>query len=470
MKRGKKLFTLLLVLALILGATYAATLLNPENQDDTEIAYTTVFTINTDTVTNISWDYSEPLSFTKENDGWVYDADPTFPLDDDFIDTMLTSIEEIQSAKTIEQVEDWDQYALEVPICQVTVTADGTAHTIKLGEETSLGGERYLSIGDGNAYLVDADIMDAFHYGLYDVLKMESIPEMSDVYAMEHISDDSTYTIKRMENSGLAYTDDYVWFIDEKPLDTELTERLMSYVTAMVWKECVNYHADDLSKYGLDSPAATIVMHDMETVKVATNETDADGNIVYETQENEETYTLEIGASTDDGYYARIQGSNMIYTISTSAAETLLYTTYEELLPDEVLLMDWDTVNTIDIALDGETYEIQKGTTKITDDEGNESEEVVYKLNGMEVDTTSITDAIDGLESSGYATGLTPERNEEIRFVIKRDHDTFPEVELAIYQYNSTSCIITLNGETTVFVDRQSVVSLIEEVNALVLK
>lgn len=470
MKRGKKLLALLLLLALILGAAYAATLLTPEAVEEEKTTYTTVFALDTEEVTQIGWDYSEPLSFTKEGDTWVYDADSAFPLDTAFLDTMLDSLKEIQSSKTIEAVEDWDQYTLEVPVCEVTVTAGGTTHTIKIGEETTLGGERYLSIGDGNAYLVDSSILDAFRYGLYDVLKMESIPDMRDVLGMTVVSGNGDYEIQRLENSGLAYSDEYVWFLGEKPLDTELTEKLLRYVTDMSWQECVNYNAEDLSKYGLDAPAAAITIRYLETVQAATNETDSDGNTVYETREQEKTYTLEIGSEAKEGYYVRIKDSRMVYLIPTNVAETLLYTTYSELLPDDVLLMDWDAVKTMEITLDGETYAIERSLETVTDDEGNETEKVVYRLDGQEVDAASIPEALDDLTSTGYATGLTPERGEEIRFVIKREHATFPEVELVIYQYNSTSCLVTLNGEATVFVARDAVVSLVEKVNALVLK
>lgn len=293
MKRSKRLFLLLLVLALVLGATWAATLLNPENEEE-ETSCTTIFTVDADDVTAISWDYSEQLSFVKEDGQWVYEEDPDFPLDESYLEAMLDSVKEIQSSRTIEAVEDWDQYTLEVPICEITVTAGDDTQTIRIGEETALGGERYLSIGDGNAYLVDAQILDAFSYGLYDVLAYESIPSMSEVTAMEHLSKDS-YRIDLKENSGLAYTDDYVWFIGETPLDTELTQTLMRYVTNLSWSECVSYHAEDLSKYGLEDPAAAITMHYLETVKAATNETDDDGNTVYETRQDAKTFTLEIG-------------------------------------------------------------------------------------------------------------------------------------------------------------------------------
>lgn len=449
MKRGKKLLNLLLVLVILLIATYAATLLEPEYTGEEEATYETIFTVNAENVTNISWDYKELLSFTKVGETWVYDEDAAFPLDETFIDTMLTNVQQIVSTKTIEAVENWDQYTLEVPICEITLTTDGTTHTIKIGEETALSGERYLSIGDGNAYLVDAQILDAFRYGLYDVLAYEQVPQMDQILSLEYIGRDS-YTIDYLENSGLAYTDDYVWFHDGKPLDTELTERLITYVTGSQWQECVDYHAEDLSQYGLDPGETTIRLR-------------------YMADDVEQVYTLEIGKAAKNGYYVRIQGSNMVYTISAGIAETLLYTTCTELQPDEVLLMDWEQVRSLEITLDGATCRITRQTETVTEEEGNEQENVVYQLDGAEVDAEDILDALDDLGFSGYATGLIPMRREEIRFVIHREHETFPEVTLAIYQYDSSSCVVMLNGEATVFVPREDVVSLVEEVNALIL-
>ena len=44
-----------------------------------------------------------------------------------------------------------------------------------------------------------------------------------------------------------------------------------------------------------------------------------------------------------------------------------------------------------------------------------------------------------------------------------------PEVELAFYRYNSSDCLVVLNGEPTVSVSRQDVVELVEAVNGEVL-
>lgn len=467
MKRMKKLFGLLAVLALILGATLLVNLLNSREETAEEVEETVVFSVNPEEVQELGWDYSEKILFEAAEDGWVYAEDETFAVNSDYLDQMLDALAEITSSRTITDVEDWDQYGLEVPVCTITVTTD-TTHTLSIGLETSIGGQRYFSNGDGNVYLVDANLISYFSYGRYDVLQYESIPSMDNVTSLEVVSDAQNYEITYQGGSGLAYSDSYVWFLEDKVLDTELTENLISRVTDLYWGECVDFHAEDLSVYGLEEPAATVTVNYVETVSVSTGETDEEGNTVFETREDPASFTLGLG-SVKDTCYARIAGSGMVYTVDSSVLNTLLYTSYYELQPDEVIAMDWDTLESMEVTLDGETYEFVKEIKSVTDEEGNTTEETVYTLNGETVDVQGIFDALDAVSTAGYAAGLTPERSEEIRLLFRRDRETFPEVELVFYQYDSSSCMTVLNGSATVFADREAVIALVEEVNSLVL-
>lgn len=469
MKRSRKLISMFLVLVVLVGATFLVMKLNPENEVEEEAEETVIFSLDPDTITAITWDYSEEVSFEKTDDGWEYTADSVFPLEESYLETMVDTLTEITSSKTIENVEDWDEYTLEVPVCEIHVTAGDTDYTLKIGEQTSMTGERYCSIGDGNAYLVDSAVLDAFSYGLYDVLEMETIPTMSNITSMKLESGNQSYEIDYLEDSGLAYADAYVWFMDGQALDTELTEALLDTVRNLSWEACAHFHVADFAAYGLDEPAAIVTIDYTRTLNIDTGEIDDEGNTVYDTELDDETFVLSLGQTADGTCYARIGDSAMVYKVDAGVLDTLCYTTEAELQPDEVLLMDWENVTSMDITLDGEVYTVTKSTKTVTDDEGNTSEETAYLLNGAEIDGGDIESAVDALTFSGYAAGLTPERSEEIRILIHRDRETFPEVELAIYQYDSSQCLVTLDGEATVFANRETVVDLVETVNSLVL-
>lgn len=147
----------------------------------------------------------------------------------------------------------------------------------------------------------------------------------------------------------------------------------------------------------------------------------------------------------------------------------MLYTDADDLLPDDVLVMDWDTVTGLDIVLDGNTYSIQKEVREQTDQDGNTTEEYIYTLDDEEIGIGGVLDALEALNATGSGKDLTPGRSAEIRFVFHRDADTFKDVELTFYQYDSSSCLVGLNGETRLFVSRDSVASIVEDVNTLVL-
>ncbi len=476
MTRGKKLVSLLAVLVVLIGATFAAIRLIPD-EDSTleEDTGTSIFALNAASVSELTWDYGdETLTFVSTDGEWSYAADDTFPLNSTYLDTMVTTLSDVIATKTIDAPDDLSQYGLEEPVCTVSVTAGDTTKFL-IGDESSMGGERYISLGDGNVYLVDSSILDSFTYGLYDIVQMESIPAMTNVIDFRVESAEQNLLLEYIEDGGLAYSDSYVWFLHDGDnyltLDTELTGDFVGTITGLNWSECVSYNASNelLAEYGLDTPSATVTVDYIESVEVETNTSDDEGNSVYETQEHETSFVLEIGSYTDSYCYARLSDSNMVYLIDASVGDVMLYTSYSELLPDEVLVMDWDTVTAIDITLDGQTYKIKKSLEETADDDGNTTEAYVYKLDGEELTDVSFLDDLTEMVSTGSATGLTPERGAEISFTFYRDTETFSEVTLTFYQYDSSSCLVGLNNETRLFVAREDVVSVVEAVNSFCL-
>lgn len=171
--------------------------------------------------------------------------------------------------------------------------------TIDIGDETSLDGLRYVSIGDGNVYPVSSDLLTNFSYGLYDLVAKETLPDMSELVSFSVERASGTLVIDYLEGSDLAYTDRYTYFAEDGDgwlsLDSELAENFVSQITGLTWGDCVDYKADlkTLGNYGLDSPAVTVTVNYIETTEVETNETDEDG----------EPITVEMSYSEDDYDY-----------------------------------------------------------------------------------------------------------------------------------------------------------------------
>lgn len=465
--RGKKLVLLLGILLVLMAVTILVMELVPDESAQEETAVT-IFTLDMDQVTTLSWTYEgEEISLERDGENnWTYPADDTFPLDQTYPDAMVQTLSEIQADRIIEDPEDLSEYGLADPVCAITVQA-GESRELAIGDETSLGGQRYLSLGDGNVYLVDAGLLDDFALGLYDIVAKESIPSMTDISAFQIQTGSTTLAIDYRDEDGLAYSDQYHWFWNQDgtltALDTSLTSSLLGTITGLSWNSCVAYAAtqDQLSQWGLDEPAVTVTVSYVESSQVETNETDEDGQPIYETQETPKTFTLELGDYDGDTCYARLAGSSMVYQVDGTVRDTLAAAKGNDLLPQDVLLMDWTEVTGVDITLDGTTYTLEKTVQEETDEDGNTTETYLYQLNGQTADIADALDSIQELSVVGSDAGAQGSK-EELSLTFHRDTDYYPTVTLTFYAYDSSSCLESLNGETRLLVDRDGVLELVE--------
>jgi hypothetical protein len=256
-----------------------------------------VFTLSTADITELKWSYNgETAALSYNGSKWSCADDSSFPLSQDLVKSMAASLADIKAVKTISSPDALSEYGLDEPVCDVTVKTDAE-HEIKLGSETSLGGQYYISIGDGKVYIVpDSTLLDMFSRGLYDVIETESLPDMSDITAFAIKSGAGELSLVHKTGSGYTYSDNYEWFVSDggsyTALDTSAVQELTGQITGLVWQKCVDYNAADrLASYGLASPAATVTV----------SYKDSDGAAA--------SFVLEMGNSTDSGCYARISGS-----------------------------------------------------------------------------------------------------------------------------------------------------------------
>lgn len=161
MKRSEKLWILLGVLAAVCIALVAVIRIE-EQQENIRNSDEVILSIPSDSVTSLSWEYEDTaLSFHWE-DGWVYDSDAAFPVDEEKINAFLSRFEAFSVSFVIEDVEDFSQYGLDDPTCTVTLGAGEETYEILLGSYSTMDEERYVSIGDGKVYLVPDDPLEDY--------------------------------------------------------------------------------------------------------------------------------------------------------------------------------------------------------------------------------------------------------------------------------------------------------------------
>lgn len=323
MRRSRKLVILLAVLVVLVGATALVKWLTPEETEEAAEPIG-VLSVDGESLTALAWEYGgESVRFDYAGGVWSYSEDDAFPVDSTHLEGMLSALGDVTASRVIESPSDLADYGLEEPLCAVTVTTGDETVQLLLGDETGLGGERYASTGDGRVYLVDDGLLDSFAYGLYDLVEMESIPDLGSLDGLTLTADGQTESWYWQEDED----GEDAWVLEDGArTDAETAEVLAAALADLSWSSCVSYAAgaEELAEYGLDTPAASVTAQYTQSVQVDTGETDDDGNEIYETREIGQTFVLELGDQSGDLQYARITGSGMVYLIDAAQWDSVI--------------------------------------------------------------------------------------------------------------------------------------------------
>ena len=500
MKRYKKIVILLGVLAVCCVAAFLA-LNYQEEQEQIRNSEEIILQISSDSVQAFSWEYEEDgeevsLAFHKTDGVWYYDEDEAFPVDEEMIADLLYQFEEFGVSFVIEEVEDFGQYGLEEPVASIRLSTEDQDYEILLGDYSTMDEQRYVSIGDGNVYLVQNDPLDYYSVTLDDMLKDDDTPSFDQVTSIQFAGEEN-YSIRYEEESTATYCPDDVYFaqIDggSLPLDTAKVSSYLSHITALDLQDYVTYNAteEELAQYGLDDPeltvtvdyttenedgeeeAQTFVLHVSRSAEERTAEAEAEAEAEESAaaQDGQETAETAAEAETSDDEteesitaYVRVGDSQIVYQISADDYESLMAASYDSLRHAQVLTADFADIYQIDITLEDVSYTI---TTEESDDDEADNGRV-YFYQGEEIDISNFQKAAEALEADRF-TDETPTEREEIRFTVYLDNENYPQVQVQLYRYDGSYCLAVVDGEPFALVDRAGVVDLIEAVNTIVL-
>lgn len=445
MKRAKRLYGLLGILVILCAVTFAVNKYE-EKKEKIKNSDEIILTLDPENVTNLSWSYSDiSLSFHKE-ENWVYDEDAEFPVDEEKIAGLLEIFEEFGVSFVIEDTEETGAYGLDQPECTIQIQTEDQDYEILLGDFSTMDSQRYVSIGDGNVYLVKTDPLDTYEVTLEDMIQNDTIPVFEQAEKIT-FSGAYDYEISYEEESQESYCEEDVYFTERNgkkvPLDTSNVEDYLEVICNLSQDEYVSYHAssEELESFGLDTPELVI------------NVADSQGNFKLSIAKDSEDEAEEITA------YARIGESKIIYRLSGDDYETLMAASYDDLRHQEVFSGAFAEVVQIDISLDGKSYTI---TSQEEDDT------LVYYYNEEELDSYDLKSALNTIYAEEF-TSEKPDQKQEIEMTLSLDNENFPQVTIAFYRYDGTDCLAMVDGEPMCLVRRSDVVDVIEAVNAIVL-
>ena len=210
------------------------------------------------------------VTFEKDGDSWVKSDETGFPVDQDKIDTLVSSLNSIKAERTLENVEDASEYELDQPDNTITVTTeDGGTTVIQLGMENDSTSQEYIDLNKDSStvYVVSNSTFSSFEGTLYDFAKSGVFPtvDSSTVSKISVDGKDSSYVVEKDENNFWNITGDG----ETEKADSAKATSLASTLSSVAYASYVNYNCaeDELSQYGLDKPYAEITVDYQEKVE-----------------------------------------------------------------------------------------------------------------------------------------------------------------------------------------------------------
>ena len=188
MKSQKRTFLILVVFLIIFLGVYLGIRVYNQKAEEKEKQETTnnklvVTEIDPEDVTAFSYEYEEnQLSFVKEDGKWVCENNTGFSLNQDAVETMLSTLKELKAEASIDVEEqkenDKEDYGLHNPTMSVFVTEKDKTIAFTFGMHNSLTDQDYLKIdSDDTVYLVTANVKAAFQKSLTDLKENEDNTE-----------------------------------------------------------------------------------------------------------------------------------------------------------------------------------------------------------------------------------------------------------------------------------------------------
>ena len=501
MKKSTKLVSAVVVLA-VLGGVYVGLNTYVTKEESTESSSeeeskTEVYSVKTDDIKSLEFiiDKKDTV-FEKKDDSWVKKDETAFPVNQTTLDSAASALEKVEADRVLENVDDLTEYGLDSPSNSVTVTTDDGTTKFNIGDENTSTNQYYIAKDDEDStvYVVSSSIVTPFMNSLYDYAQGEDFPtiDSSTVKKVQVSQDEDSYILE--ENSDGATWDVSTDGSDKETADTTAAGNVTSGLGSLAYDQFVDYNAEDLSKYGLDKPYATITVDYQEEVEndssdesesdseasesVTEDDTDStedtsgdgidstasDDGSSGDSSESEaaadssddgdstETTTVDkqlviyVGDNADDGSRYVTIDNKQVYTMSTDTLSAIIDKKASDLWS---LIVNYQSVKTLDqlqVTYAGDTHTVNVSRETSTDDDGNETETTTYKLDENEIDSTTFTTFYNKLVNMAGQKRLTesytPAADAEMNVVFTDTDNNQTTVTFYSYDTNYYAAVV----------------------------
>lgn len=346
--RGLRSFIALLTILVALGAYLYFVESKRTPGDDIE-KKEKVFAVESDKIDEITItsESGDTTALKKSGTEWQIVAPAAAAADSAEVSGILTNLASLDQQRLIdENPANLAEFGLADPRIEVGFTADGQQQTLLIGNKTPTGGDVYAKTGAAPKVFLIASYLDStFNRSTFDLRDKTALKiEREAADSLRIATADQTLEFGKVEGE---------WQITQPAVprsDAATIESLLSRIDGLQMKSVVSADGSDLTKYGLESPAAT--------VRVGSGSSQA---------------TLLVGSTAEEGsVYAKDASRPEVFTIESSLLDELKKGAGEYRQKD---LFDARAFNTtrVEVARDGSSTVLEKTTVK--DKDGKEEQQ-----------------------------------------------------------------------------------------------
>ena len=327
MKRFKRLILMLCILAVLVAAGVAVSVLGGKEDEENAPAVTEYILTDFDAgdITRLDVTYGEnEFSFQKENGEWVLDTPDAPKIDGELIDAAATTVSALKGHNKMTDVSTGrlSDYGLARPEITVTVTLPSMSVTLLFGNYNGTAGEFYFASEDdkGTVYTVESSVRETFALDYGSLIVKDELPETESEsitsVALGNVRFESVKTPKEDAEIGSDEKEHDKYYYTAKKVTGESSEDI-SYADferiaggiSEIKLEYADFVDAGSTEYGFDDPKILTVGYS-ERKKLESD--GAQGGYIDVPHE----YTVYIGISGDTIYAKTSEASRVIYRLN----------------------------------------------------------------------------------------------------------------------------------------------------------
>lgn len=229
--------------------------------------------------------------------------------------------------------------------------------------------------------------------------------------------------------------------------DSETLDSVETTDTTEDTQESASESEDSAETSNADSTSETTATDTKSTDSESESTEDTDDSSDNEDSTDEKTtemvdkqLTILVGNEADDSNrYVMVNGSNEVYTMSQETLSALTDKTEEDFWDMTVSYVSVNSLASLKVNYQGTDYKVNVSRETSTDDDGNDTETVTYKLDGADLDETTFTTFYNKLINMAAQKRLTekydPDGDAELTVTFtEEDGDT---LEVSYYSYDT---------------------------------